>query len=218
MIICLHSWALQPRLVNLFVLSIFILLQLPRWVGSNSELYRACRRQFKCGNISAGYPFWGLGKAAEEHPRVCGHPQLELRCDNHEKAPFLSMNGLIYRVLEINCSRGVGRIARQDMFEGVCSREVRLNTTTTLLPRALSVVGKLSYVELTLLYGCPAAEAEKISLWGRLGCGDDEYCLVVQGGVSAGTCRESTSVVVPANLLGGWVEVGELEVALRTGF
>ncbi|MBA0653341.1 hypothetical protein Goklo_020529 [Gossypium klotzschianum] len=57
---------------------------------SPSQLYEKCRDAvFKCGNISIGYPFSGGDREPE-----CGHPNLELRCDDFTNTTKIEIVGI----------------------------------------------------------------------------------------------------------------------------
>ncbi|EFH45055.1 hypothetical protein ARALYDRAFT_916534 [Arabidopsis lyrata subsp. lyrata] len=62
-----------------------------------------CDTLFRCGNLTAGFPFWGVAR-----PQPCGHPSLGLQC-------------LMYRVLEVNITTSTLKLVRQDFSGPFCS-------------------------------------------------------------------------------------------------
>ncbi|KAJ0043380.1 hypothetical protein Pint_18739 [Pistacia integerrima] len=100
-----------------------------------------------CGKFIAGYPFWG-----GDRPGFCGHKDLELYCK--DDTTFMRINHVEYRVLNINESAQVLKIARQDYLSGFCPPDGLVNTTfeSTLFeysPR---------YEKFTLRYGVPRGQ------------------------------------------------------------
>ncbi|XP_044505182.1 LEAF RUST 10 DISEASE-RESISTANCE LOCUS RECEPTOR-LIKE PROTEIN KINASE-like 2.4 [Mangifera indica] len=110
---------------------------------SYSEGYRVCSIPFRCGNLTAGYPFWGV-----DRPSYCGHPDLQIFCENDK--PIMQMNNLSYLVLNVGEKAGVLRIARTDYLGGICSPRF---INTTLNPVLFNYTNE--YQMLTLLYACP---------------------------------------------------------------
>ncbi|KAJ6371026.1 hypothetical protein OIU77_001519 [Salix suchowensis] len=96
-----------------FVFLLLLFIQIPSSL-SNDDLFTACRKEFVCGNISAGFPFWGAGR-----PPACGIPELELKC-NENNITTMNINQVAYRVFEINQSSQILRIAREDYLAGLC--------------------------------------------------------------------------------------------------
>ncbi|MBA0784602.1 hypothetical protein Gotri_025090, partial [Gossypium trilobum] len=71
---------------------------------------------FKCGNITAGFPFHGGDREKE-----CGHPDLELHCDQNINTTTMKIHGAGYRVLEIRPDRQILRISREEVInKGNC--------------------------------------------------------------------------------------------------
>ncbi|XP_040937974.1 LEAF RUST 10 DISEASE-RESISTANCEUS RECEPTOR-LIKE PROTEIN KINASE-like 2.3, partial [Gossypium hirsutum] len=79
---------------------------------SPSQLYEKCRDAvFKYGDISIGYPFSGGDRDPE-----CGHPNLELRCDDFTNTAKIEIVGIKYMVLDIHHESWILRIAREDFI------------------------------------------------------------------------------------------------------
>lgn len=77
---------------------------------------RLCDNLYDCGNITAGFPFWG-----EARPQPCGHPSLGLRCHRSSNSTYLITSGLMYRVLQVNLSASTLKLARQDFLGEFCN-------------------------------------------------------------------------------------------------
>ncbi|XWS30748.1 hypothetical protein CRYUN_Cryun23aG0015700 [Craigia yunnanensis] len=121
------------------------MLGIPHSLGS-PELYEGCRdAQFKCGNISAGYPFSGDGI-----PPFCGHPDLQLDCENG--TPIIEIVNVRYQVLDIHPDRQTLWIARLDFIKNdLCNPEF---PNSTLDYEPFDFAYTLDYAKVTLLYNC----------------------------------------------------------------
>ncbi|PPR81089.1 hypothetical protein GOBAR_AA39625 [Gossypium barbadense] len=77
--------------------------------------FENCRdSKFKCGNITAGFPFQGGDREKE-----CGHPDLELEC--HDDMATMKIRDVRYRVLEIRPDRQILRISSEEVInKGIC--------------------------------------------------------------------------------------------------
>ncbi|GKV09715.1 hypothetical protein SLEP1_g21172 [Rubroshorea leprosula] len=129
----------------LFVMILSVFSETPL-SSSNPDLYGPCSKEFKCGNVSAGFPFWG---GEDQRPHECGHPGLQLQCeDNH--AAILEIVGVPYRVLDIKKETKILKIAREDYEGGICRQNIQ---NTNLDPTLF--VSAPGYVNITLLYDCP---------------------------------------------------------------
>ncbi|KAA8542732.1 hypothetical protein F0562_023884 [Nyssa sinensis] len=118
------SSRLTPTIISLFILVAF-------WTSraQYDEQFSECStRAFNCGqNIqNTGYPFWG-----DNRPKFCGHPQLELSCQNNDHATIV-INTQTFRVLEINQSMHRMTLARLDLWDDHCLQtfsNISLNNT-----------------------------------------------------------------------------------------
>ncbi|EOA23586.1 hypothetical protein CARUB_v10016781mg [Capsella rubella] len=108
-------------LVLLFFLTSFN--QLP-WALSKQE-NRLCHTLFQCGNLTAGFPFWGGARL-----QPCGHPSLGLRCDNRTNSTFLVISSLMYQVFQVNTTTGTLKLARQDFLGPFCEATLSGETLT----------------------------------------------------------------------------------------
>ncbi|CAN8232933.1 unnamed protein product [Cochlearia groenlandica] len=68
-----------------------------------------CDVLFRCGNITAGYPFWGASRI-----EPCGHQSLLLHCNNVTNTTYLISSGQMYIVHHIDNLTNTLRLARQD--------------------------------------------------------------------------------------------------------
>lgn len=185
-----HQLSSTLKLSTLISLTIILLLflNLLPVSGAPSDPYTRCGAPFNCGEITGiGFPFWGGGRAAE-----CGRAALKLDCENGTTAT-IQINGVKYRVLELNREARILRIARDDLLRSLCPP---ILANTTLDPPLFAYAS--SYVNLTFLYGCPAVDfpvpyqfdcAVK-GVEGRIG-------YVEFGSQLSGMC--GASVVVPAS-------------------
>ncbi|XP_031273998.1 LEAF RUST 10 DISEASE-RESISTANCE LOCUS RECEPTOR-LIKE PROTEIN KINASE-like 1.3 [Pistacia vera] len=120
---------------------------------STPDMSEVCKLQFKCGDITAGYPFWGNEGGTYGRQRLCGHEDLELYCEND--TTIMWINRVDYRVLNINESAQVLKIARQDYLSGFCPPDEKLVDTTidsTLFEYSPG------YENFTLRYGVPSGQ------------------------------------------------------------
>ncbi|KAJ6735023.1 WALL-ASSOCIATED RECEPTOR KINASE GALACTURONAN-BINDING DOMAIN-CONTAINING PROTEIN-RELATED [Salix purpurea] len=126
-----------------FVFLLLLFIQIPSSL-SNDDLYSACSKKFVCGDISAGFPFWGPGRSP-----TCGIPELELRCEND--ITTMNINQVAYRVLEIKHEIEILRIAREDYLVGLCPPQFM----NSFNPKIFEPVE--GYEFLTFIYGCKDA-------------------------------------------------------------
>ncbi|CAH8383124.1 unnamed protein product [Eruca vesicaria subsp. sativa] len=96
----------------------------------------------ECGNITAGFPFWGMNR-----DKICGHPTLELHCN--KDITSLTISDQDFRVLQINQSSNSLRLARTDHMGSFCSS----NFTNTTLPPNLFKLSP-TYKSVTVIYSC----------------------------------------------------------------
>ncbi|XP_031277494.1 LEAF RUST 10 DISEASE-RESISTANCE LOCUS RECEPTOR-LIKE PROTEIN KINASE-like 2.3 [Pistacia vera] len=173
---------------------------------SYSEGYRVCNLPFRCGNVTVGYPFWGV-----DRPSDCGHPDLQLYCEND--MPMMTMNDLFYLVLNVDEKAQILRIAREDYLDGICPRRFG-NTTLS------SVFNYTNEYEIrTVLYACPLSA----SLSGHFTCsftGTDKKDGYIEAGANgAGACDVGVIVPFPKSLvLQGKENKSVLKQALQDGF
>ncbi|XP_044505189.1 LEAF RUST 10 DISEASE-RESISTANCE LOCUS RECEPTOR-LIKE PROTEIN KINASE-like 2.7 [Mangifera indica] len=176
-------------------------------VKIQSLRYGDCNIPIRCGNLTAGYPFWGV-----DRPSGCGHPDLQIFCENDK--PIMKMNDLFYLVLNVDEKARILRIARDDYLGGICSPRF---INTTLNPALFKYTNE--YQMLTLLYACP----NSTSLSGHFTCSftgtnkKDGYIDI--GGKGPEACDAGVNVPFPRSLILPATENRSvLEQAFRDGF
>ncbi|CAN7087074.1 unnamed protein product, partial [Brassica oleracea var. botrytis] len=93
----------------LVIFVLFPLLHRLPCTSSKQEL-GVCESPFQCGEISAGFPFWGGNR-----PENCGLPLLELHCRN-KSSTYLIISDQEYSVLkhgELHCNNSFTVIVRK---------------------------------------------------------------------------------------------------------
>ncbi|KAG6743139.1 hypothetical protein POTOM_054085 [Populus tomentosa] len=193
------------------VLVLLLFIQVPS-SSSNDDLFTACSKQFECGGVSAGFPFWG-----NDRSRACGVPELELRCENNDIAK-MNISQVAYRVLEINPEMGTLRIAREDSIAGFCPPQFM---NSTFNPNVFeSDTG--GYTNLTIFYGCKNAttiSAGTIPFTCKINEVNDQGGYIqLEGDNGPGECNRS--VLVPGSVT-YWppiLNLQALEEDLKKGF
>nr|XP_034889588.1 LEAF RUST 10 DISEASE-RESISTANCE LOCUS RECEPTOR-LIKE PROTEIN KINASE-like 2.7 [Populus alba] len=192
--------------LSVLVLVLLLFIQVPS-SSSNDDLFTACSKKFVCGNISAGFPFWGNDRSP-----ACGIPELELRCESN--IPKMKINQVAYRVLGINQDDGTLRIAREDSFVGLCPPQFM---NSTFNPKVFeSVEGSKN---LTFIYGCkdaPTTIPGRIPFTCKINEVNDQSGYIQVGDTGPGECY--VSVFVPVSVT-DWQPFGNmLEEHLKKGF
>lgn len=85
-----------------------------------------CDNLFHCGNITAGFPFWGGARA-----EPCGHPSLGLHCGPNSNKTYFIFSGQMYSVLFLDSSTNTLGLARQDFLGGSFCNSTLTGTTLT---------------------------------------------------------------------------------------
>ncbi|KAI9160217.1 hypothetical protein LWI28_006250 [Acer negundo] len=194
-----HLFSSSPFLsLVCFLLVVFVKIQ-----SSSSNpynMYESCKIQFQCGNITAGYPFWGESPRGLPPWEGCGHPELKLNCEHNGDVPTMMINKVNYRVLDIKRKDETLRIARMDYLEpeGICSPAFP-NTT---INSELFDYSYGPYENVTFLYDCPPSPLQdfpcinskgtvKYNSWSMKGRDDDRGSM----------CAASVFFPVPKNSL-----------------
>ncbi|KAG2312644.1 hypothetical protein Bca52824_024201 [Brassica carinata] len=180
---------------------IFFLFHHLPCASSKQELGR-CETLFQCGNITAGFPFWGGNR-----DRLCGHPSLELRCN--KDITSLSISDQEFRVLQINQPSNTLTVARTDHMGSFCSS----NFTNTTLPPKLFKLSP-TYKSVTVLANCnPFAfyfQGYKCPKIGLIFFSDNfEDCKF---------CLSSFTANIPRSFVKKGKDLADLESILRKGF
>ncbi|KAF8080188.1 hypothetical protein N665_0966s0001 [Sinapis alba] len=187
------------------IFCIFSLLYYLPCASSQEEL-GWCGDMFRCGNITAGFPFWG-GK----RPDYCGHTWLELRCNNNNSTSLI-ISDQEYSVLDVDQTSYTLTLARTDLLGPFCS--AKFNTTTfppdifDLSPNAKNLT--VSYLcdprnpYLSSNFTCPLKGIGSVSLRPE----------------RQSSCNESFAVNVPMNFFPEEREfnLNQLESVLGKGF
>ncbi|GLT41136.1 hypothetical protein SLA2020_152220 [Shorea laevis] len=195
--------------MNYFLLFVLLLVisEYPLSSSAADLFYRSCSNQVRCGKIVADFPFWG----GEQRPLYCGHPGLELQCEND--TALIKTDGVRYRVLDIDppYNHKKMRIAREDYEGGLCPQNIQNTTLDTTL-----FASSPDYRPLTLLYGCPSFIPPPDFL-ANFSCNNvfnSSLGLIVPGVTGPMNCSTSATVLVPISASTG----KEIEQALKDGF
>ncbi|CAN6851541.1 unnamed protein product [Brassica oleracea var. botrytis] len=164
-----------------------------------------CGDMFQCGNITAGFPFWG-GK----RPDYCGHTLLELHCNNNNNTS-LNISDQEYCVLDVDQTYTL-TLARTDMLGSFCSAKFK-NTTLPTDILDLSLNAK----NLTVSYLC---DPRNPYLSSNFTCPLKGIGSVSLRPETQSSCNESFAVNVPMNFFPEEREfnLNQLESVLRGGF
>ncbi|AED94281.1 Protein kinase family protein [Arabidopsis thaliana] len=103
-----------------------------------------CDTLFRCGDLTAGFPFWGVAR-----PQPCGHPSLGLHCQKQTNSTSLIISSLMYRVLEVNTTTSTLKLVRQDFSGPFCSASF---SGATLTPELFELLP--DYKTLSAYYLC----------------------------------------------------------------
>lgn len=192
------------------LLSIFLLIQLPRASSNYSEeFYQTCGRPFSCGHItSVGYPFW-----AANDPPYCGYPGLALTC-NEDNIPRIKIKNMNYQILDIYPTTQTIRISREDVMKTNCPTDLINNTLDYTLFDYVS-----TSINLTFFYGCPSISGQNFLSCKSINNGNG--VLVLPGEMGPGQCN--ASVIYPVAemgtaVIGEMVNYSGLDQILRQGF
>ncbi|KAK8711923.1 hypothetical protein V6N13_147179 [Hibiscus sabdariffa] len=129
--------------------------QMFQWLEScNPELlFENCHyKKFACGDISIGYPFFG-----GDRQRECGHPGLELHCDDDTDTVTIEIRGVKYKVKSIDHELQTLRIAMEDFLkDGFCRSQTPIQDSIIDLELFDLAPG---YSNVTLFYDCPSSSS-----------------------------------------------------------
>ncbi|KAH9675703.1 PR5-like receptor kinase [Citrus sinensis] len=168
-------------------------------LADSDSLRRSCSLPFRCGKITASYPFSG-----GEREYTCGHPSLNLNCENDTAT--LVLGEVKYRVLNIDQKEQLLRIAKQVYFDGFCPQR-NFTIDSTLFTYADG------YKMLTLISGCPTMSGNSVCYINGLN--------YANGFMQTGSpdCNFSVTIPVAETLLSAAKgSLAGLKEALETGF
>ncbi|EFH45053.1 hypothetical protein ARALYDRAFT_916532 [Arabidopsis lyrata subsp. lyrata] len=178
---------------------------------SSLPLSSVCQREhicdtlFRCGNLTAGFPFWG-----ESRPEPCGHPSLVLQC--HQNKTALIISGQMYRVLQIDKTSNRLRLARDDFLsESFCSATF---TSTTVTPELFELLP--DYTNLYVYYGCNACFQDPVNFT----CPKLGVASVHRDNNYHENCGASFKIIVPTSYVpeGESLNVTNLQNVIKEGF
>lgn len=189
----------SPNLLSLLCFLYVIVVEIHPSLTDSDSLRRSCSLPFRCGKITASYPFSG-----GEREYTCGHPSLNLNCENDTAT--LVLGEVKYRVLNIDQKEQLLRIAKQVYFDGFCPQR-NFTIDSTLFTYADG------YKMLTLISGCPTMSGN--SIWYIDGF---NYTNGLQQ-TGSPDCNFSVTIPVAETLLSAAKgSLAGLKEALETGF
>ncbi|KAL5809912.1 hypothetical protein ACOSQ4_026480 [Xanthoceras sorbifolium] len=172
-------------------------------IQSSSTNPDLCGSPFRCGNVTAGYPFWG---GRDRPDPSCGHPKLKLDCHDN-LTTTITINEVNYNVLDFNESTNTLKIAREEYYEdGICppllqSSRFRIRNTT-IDSQLFDFSRPDEYENVTLLYGCPPSSTNILEHF-TCQINDDphnDHGFIEPGAKGPGACNASVFVPVPKKL------------------
>ncbi|KAL9427654.1 hypothetical protein AB3S75_029775 [Citrus x aurantiifolia] len=189
----------SPNLLSLLCFLYVIVVEIHPSLTDSYSLRRSCSLPFRCGKITASYPFSG-----GEREYTCGHPSLNLNCENDTAT--LVLGEVKYRVLNIDQKEQLLRIAKQVYFDGFCPQR-NFTIDSTLFTHADG------YKMLTLISGCPTMSGNSVCYINGLN--------YANGFMQTGSpdCNFSVTIPVAETLLSAAKgSLAGLKEALETGF
>lgn len=140
----IHFQLLPPFQLSVRPLQFLLLLAaLVNFCACNQQQPN-CRNVSPCGNVNISYPF-GIAKSG------CGHPEFQIYCQS--STPYLTINNVSYRVLNLDYNQNSMKIASGTVFTDCGLPEAPVNLANSLFNLAGS-----SEQSITLGIGCTALE------------------------------------------------------------
>lgn len=132
------------------ILILFILLQLSYATAADDFHFTSCP-PFDCGNLGSNisYPFW---TDSINRPSFCGYADeaYKLKCVRN-RAPVLKMGSQQFRLMNLNPSRGLMTIQREQLGFGQSNNNITC-------PQQILITAAFNYSDtaenITLSYGC----------------------------------------------------------------
>lgn len=208
----------HSSMINLYMMKIIflILVIIQSCYSANGDKFSNCSLLYNCGSLQGlGYPFWG-----GDRPDYCGRQDFRLDCmDGQYTAIWL--DNMIYRVLGVDPSVPKMTIARNDIWNGICSDKSSYYRNSTLSNFNLNSARTVR--TLHIFYNCTSEVISKVQVQSNVTCSingvrsgvifADEFVSDIEG------C--SMSLVVPIQLAAYsdlWDGKITLEKALNQGF
>ncbi|KAH7852609.1 hypothetical protein Vadar_026988 [Vaccinium darrowii] len=199
----------SPTLSFLSLTTLSLILQFPiSLTNPDASFYHACGNTFNCGSITGiAYPFRGY-----QDPEYCGYPGLSLYCQDN--IATINITNVKYRVLDINQATQTMTIAREDIVESVCPRDL-VNTTldNSLFEYASSVVN------LDFVYDCPISFSFITSLMIPIpSCNISGFSVYLDVGNRGPDLSCKSRVTVPVAGWDGSLDLKNLAQVVQGGF
>ncbi|CAL9224442.1 unnamed protein product [Arabidopsis halleri] len=199
----------KPNSCLVFLLFLSYFHHLPRALSQREP---SCDTLFRCGNLTAGFPFWGVAR-----PQPCGHPSLGLHCNKQSistsstSSTSLIISGLMYRVLEVNITTSTLKLVRQDFSGPFCSISF---SGAMLTPELFELLP--DYKTLSAYYLCNT----RIHYPANFTCSNKGVGSMYQGDLYPNYCGGSFNITVPIGYAPEeeGLNVTNLERVLKKGF
>ncbi|XP_013731657.2 LEAF RUST 10 DISEASE-RESISTANCE LOCUS RECEPTOR-LIKE PROTEIN KINASE-like 2.4 isoform X2 [Brassica napus] len=188
---------------SIYPLVLFFLFSIFHHLPCASSKLELCETLFECGNITAGFPFWG----GTRH-RNCGHPLLELLCNKNSSTSII-ISEQEYSVFHLNQTSNTIKLTRPDFLGSFCSS---VFTNTTLPPQIFELLP--TYKNITVFYHCdpflPYLSSHTCPKIGLISLSENHN----------GTCRNGFTVNVPTSFVATEkrLNMTNLESVLSKGF
>ncbi|WZZ32553.1 hypothetical protein YC2023_015954 [Brassica napus] len=200
-----HCSQIKPIMYyfSIYPLVLFFLFSIFHHLPCASSKLELCETLFECGNITAGFPFWG----GTRH-RNCGHPLLELLCNKNSSTSII-ISDQEYSVFHLNQTSNTIKLTRPDFLGSFCSS---VFTNTTLPPQIFELLP--TYKNITVFYRCdpflPYLSSHTCPKIGLISLSENHN----------GTCRNGFTVNVPTSFIATEkrLNMTNLESVLRKGF
>ncbi|KAI7986071.1 LEAF RUST 10 DISEASE-RESISTANCE LOCUS RECEPTOR-LIKE PROTEIN KINASE-like 1.4 [Camellia lanceoleosa] len=143
-----HPTLLNKPLSLSFIFIIIIIISIPTSHGTDGDKYTTCHEKtYDCGEQikEIGYPFW-----EKDRPQFYGVQGFELTCQGNENTTMV-IEKQAFRVLHINQSTHNMTIARADLWDNLCPKEL---SNTTLNFTLFDYTPYPHVLNLTLFHDC----------------------------------------------------------------
>lgn len=189
--------------ISIYPMVLFFLFSIFHHLPCASSKLELCETLFECGNITAGFPFWG----GTRH-RNCGHPLLELLCNKNSSTSII-ISDQEYSVIHLNQTSNTIKLIRPDFLGSFCSS---VFTNTTLPPQIFELLP--TYKNITVFYHCDPF----LPYLSSYTC--PEIGIISLSENHNGTCRNGFTVTVPKSFVATEEKLNmtNLESVLSKGF